>query len=92
MADWPATLDGARAVFTQIAGGATDAVNLSAPFLLVLATAACAHWFPPGTYRWLRERFVWLHPVARGVVLAAGALALRELSSPIVVPFIYFQF
>ena len=86
------TLDGARAVFTQIAGGATDAVNLSAPFLLVLATAACAHWFPPGTYRWLRERFVWLHPVARGVVLAAGALALRELSSPIVVPFIYFQF
>jgi len=86
------TMDGVRAVLEQIAGGATDAVNLSAPFLLTLGAAACAHMFPPGTFRWLRDRFVALHPVGRAAVLCASAVVLKELSSPIIVPFIYFQF
>ena len=84
-----------RQVLAQIGGiahGATDAVNLLPATILALLVGGFAHFFPPATYRWLRERFVALPAWAKGLVLAAAALVLREFARPIVVPFIYFQF
>ena len=59
---------------------------------VALAAATATHLFADGTYRWLRDRFVALPPVAQGFVLACVALVLRELAHPKMVPFIYFQF
>jgi D-alanyl-lipoteichoic acid acyltransferase DltB (MBOAT superfamily) len=82
----------ARDVIHQIAGGATDAVNVRPAFLMTLAVAAAAHLFPDGTFRWARDRFVGLPSPAQAAALAGAALVLRELTNPVVVPFIYFQF
>ena len=70
----------------------TDMPNLIPAIRLALLLALVAHFFAPRTFAWLRDRFVTTPPPVQGLVLAACALVLRELSNPTVVPFIYFQF
>ena len=70
----------------------TDMPNLIPAIRLALLLALVAHFFAPRTFAWLRDRFVTAPPPVQGLVLAACALVLRELSNPTVVPFIYFQF
>jgi D-alanyl-lipoteichoic acid acyltransferase DltB (MBOAT superfamily) len=82
----------ARDVLAQIGKFATDHVNLLPPFVFALGVAALAHLFPPGTFRWVREKFMALPAPAQAAVLVGCALILRKLANPVVVPFIYFQF
>jgi alginate O-acetyltransferase complex protein AlgI len=82
----------ARDVLWQLSEFSTDAINASPGFRFVLAVAAVSHLIPPGSFRWLKEAFVSLPPLARALVMAISALLLSELTSTDVVPFIYFQF
>ena len=84
--------DNALAVLRRLGAGEWDAPNLIPAIQLALVAALIAHFFAPRTFAWMRERFVTAPPWAQGLVLAACALVLRELSNPTVVPFIYFQF
>jgi D-alanyl-lipoteichoic acid acyltransferase DltB (MBOAT superfamily) len=88
--------DRALAVLARLGAGEwspwSDAANLIPAIRLALVAALIAHFFAPRTFTWLRERFVAAAPPVQGLVLAACALVLRELSNPSVVPFIYFQF
>ena len=84
--------DHALAVLQRLGAGEWDAPNIIPAIRLALAVALIAHFFAPGTYAWLRARFVAASAPVQGLALAACALVLRELSNPTVVPFIYFQF
>ncbi len=82
----------ARDLLAQIAGGSRDAGNLTRPFLAALALGAGSLCVPLRLWERASERFVALPPWARGAVLTAAALGLREAARPTAVPFIYFQF
>ena len=84
--------DNALHVLERLGAGEWDAPNLVPAIRLALVAALIAHFFAPRTFTWLRDRFVAASAPAQGLVLAACALVLRELSNPTVVPFIYFQF
>jgi hypothetical protein len=57
-----------------------------------LAVGLATHLWADGTFRWLRERFCALPPIAQGALLAVITLVLRELSHAKLVKFIYFEF
>ena len=76
----------------QIAAAELDHANLVPIVTVALAVGFLCHFFPDGSFRWLRDRFCALPPPVQGLVLAAAALVLRELSHTKIVPFIYFQF
>jgi hypothetical protein len=82
----------ALAVLRQIALGETDHANLVPLVTCALAVGFLCHFFATGSFRWLRERFASMHPVAQGAVLACVVLVLRELGHAKLVKFIYFQF
>ena len=82
----------ALAVLRRLGAWEWDAPNLIPAIQLALVAAFTAHFFAPRTFAWLRARFVAAPAWGQGLVLAACALVLRELSNPTVVPFIYFQF
>ena len=82
----------ALAVLERLGAGEWDTPNLIPAIQLALIVALIAHFFAPRTFAWLRARFVAAPPLTQGLILAACALVLRELSNPTVVPFIYFQF
>ncbi len=86
------SFDNALAILHQLGLGETDHANLVPVVTTALVVGFTAHFFPDGTFRWLRERFVALPAWAQGAVLAAIALVLRELAQTKIVPFIYFQF
>ena len=86
------SFDNALAVLRQIAGGETDHANLVPMVTTALTVGMLCHFFADGTFRWMRERFVALPPSAQGALLAAAAMALRELGHAKLVKFIYFQF
>ena len=86
------SFDNALAILRQIAGGELDHANLVPIVTTALAVGFLGHFFPDGSFRWLRDRFAALPPPVQGALLAACALVLRELAHPKIVPFIYFQF
>jgi len=86
------SFDNALAILRQLARVELDHPNLVAIVATALTVGFACHFFADGSFRWLRERFVALPAWAQGVVLAAAALALRELGQTKIVPFIYFQF
>jgi alginate O-acetyltransferase complex protein AlgI len=86
------SFDDALAVLRQIADGDPGHANVTPMIQTVLAVGLAAHLWADGTFRWMRDRFVALPPIAQGALLAACALVLRELSSPKLVKFIYFEF
>ena len=87
-----ASFDDAMRVLRQISLLETDRANLVPMVTTALTAGFAVHFFPDGSYRWLRERFVVSSPWVQGVLLAAAALVLRELAHTKIVPFIYFQF
>ena len=86
------SFDNALAVLRQLAGHELDHANLVPLVMVPLAVGLLCHCFADGSFRWLRDRWVGLPPLAQGALLAAIALALRDLGHAKVVPFIYFQF
>lgn len=86
------SFDNALAILRQIAGAELDHANLVPIVTTALAVGFLCHFFPDGSFRWLRDRFIALPPPVQGVLLAGCALVLRELGHTKVVPFIYFQF
>jgi D-alanyl-lipoteichoic acid acyltransferase DltB (MBOAT superfamily) len=86
------SFDNAFAVFDRVAANETDAPNLISTILLALSAGFASHFFPDRTFAWLRAGFVALPPIVQGAIMAGAALILRELASPHIVPFIYFQF
>jgi alginate O-acetyltransferase complex protein AlgI len=86
------SFDNALAVLRQLGKFETDSANVGPLVSTALAVGFLAHFFADGSFRWLRDRFVSLHPIFQGAVLAAVALVLRELAQTKIVPFIYFQF
>ena len=86
------TFDAALGVLRQLATLETDHANVVPMLSLALATGFLCHYFPDGTFRWLRERFCQLPPPAQGALLCLAALLMRELAHTKIVPFIYFQF
>ncbi len=86
------SFDNALAVLRQIAALELDHANL-VPMVTVSVTAGfVSHFFPDGSFRWLRDRFVALPAYGQGAVLAGALFTLRELAHTKIVPFIYFQF
>jgi alginate O-acetyltransferase complex protein AlgI len=86
------SFDGALAVLQQIAKLEFDHANLVPLVTVPLVAGFATHFFADGGYRWLRDRFAALPPIAQGFVLACCGLVLRELAHTKIVPFIYFQF
>ncbi|HWO17138.1 MAG TPA: MBOAT family O-acyltransferase [Kofleriaceae bacterium] len=86
------TFPEALAVLEQLGKWETDHPNLVPLVTTALTAGFACHCFAEGSFRWLRDRFVALPAIGQGLVLAAAALALRELGQPKIVPFIYFQF
>jgi hypothetical protein len=82
----------ALAILRQLAGAELDHANLVPIVTTALAVGFFCHFFPDGSFRWLRDRFAALPPPVQGALLAGCALVLRELAHPTIVPFIYFQF
>jgi D-alanyl-lipoteichoic acid acyltransferase DltB (MBOAT superfamily) len=86
------SFDNALAILRQLSLLETDHANLVPLVTTALAAGFAFHFFPDGSFRWLRDRFVKLPPEAMGVALACVVLVLRELGQTKIVPFIYFQF
>jgi len=86
------SFDNALAVLRQLAGHELDHANLVPLVTIPLAIGFLCHFFPDGSFGWLRDRFCALPWWLQGTALAAAALVLRELAQPKIVPFIYFQF
>lgn len=86
------SFDNALAVLQRLAALETDHGNVVALVTIALAAAFLFHFFPDGSFRWLRDRFVAMPAWAQGLILAAAAFVLRELGHTKIVPFIYFQF
>ncbi|MBX3159590.1 MAG: MBOAT family protein [Deltaproteobacteria bacterium] len=86
------SFDKALAVLRELAELDTGSANLGPLVTTALVAGFACHFFADGTFRWLRDRFLALPSWGQGIVLAAAALALRELAHPKLVPFIYFQF
>ncbi|MDB4957766.1 MAG: putative poly(beta-D-mannuronate) O-acetylase [Myxococcales bacterium] len=86
------SFDSALAMLRQIAGGELDHANLVPMVTTALGVGMLCHFFAANSFRWLRDRFMQMPAWGQGSVLAAGALVLRELAHPKIVPFIYFQF
>jgi D-alanyl-lipoteichoic acid acyltransferase DltB (MBOAT superfamily) len=86
------SFDNALAVMRQLALLETDHANVVPLVSTALAVGMLCHFFPDGSFRWLRTRFVALPAWGQGAALAGAALVLRELAHTKIVPFIYFQF
>ncbi|HEY5937462.1 MAG TPA: MBOAT family O-acyltransferase [Kofleriaceae bacterium] len=86
------SFDNALAILQRIAALEFDHANLVPLVTIALTAGFVCHFFPDGSFRWLRGRFIALPAWAQGLVLAGAALVLRELSHTKIVPFIYFQF
>jgi D-alanyl-lipoteichoic acid acyltransferase DltB (MBOAT superfamily) len=86
------SFDNALAILQRIGALEFDHANLVPLVTVSLTVGFICHFFPDGSFRWLRGRFIALPAWAQGLVLAGAALVLRELSHTKIVPFIYFQF
>lgn len=86
------SFDNALAVFRSLGAGQLDHANVTSLVSVALAAAVACHVFPDRVLGYVRERFLALGALQQGLLLAATALLLRELSNPRLVPFIYFQF
>ncbi len=86
------TFDGALAMLEGLAVGSTGAANLSGPLLLTLLAGLGTHAVPRRVYDRVVQSFATLPSLAQALAVVAVGLALREMASVDVVPFIYFQF
>ena len=84
--------DHALAVLRQLADGSLGHANVTQMVEIALAVSLLCHLWGDATFRWMRDRFTELPPIAQGALLATAALALRELSHAKLVKFIYFEF
>ena len=87
-----ASLDRANEILERIALGHFESRNLSLTFMTVLTLSAILHFAPDDLLGWLKRGFGRLPAPIAGLVLAAAALLLRELSLPESVQFYYYQF
>jgi D-alanyl-lipoteichoic acid acyltransferase DltB (MBOAT superfamily) len=86
--DW----SNAEDVWGRLVSGTSSLAQVSPSVWAVLVVGFGMHYTPRRWYEFLRIRFVALHPVVKGVVLAALTAVLMRLASSQVVPYIYFQF
>ncbi|MEO8843320.1 MAG: MBOAT family O-acyltransferase [Kofleriaceae bacterium] len=86
------SFDAALAVLRQLGTWTPGHANVTPMVQTALAVGLVAHLWADGTFRWLRDRFCALPPIAQGVLLAVVTLVLRELSHAKLVKFIYFEF
>ncbi|MFT3699471.1 MAG: MBOAT family O-acyltransferase [Kofleriaceae bacterium] len=86
------SFDRALAVLRAIGDGSWGRANVTPMVQLALGVGLAAHFWADGTFRWMRDRWVALPAWAQGLVLAAAAMILRELSHAKLVKFIYFEF
>jgi len=86
------SFDNALAILEQLGRGELDHANLVPIVTTALGVGFLCHFFPDGSFRWLRDKFVSAPWYAQGSLLALIALVLRALSHTKIVPFIYFQF
>ncbi|MBL8677936.1 MAG: MBOAT family protein [Myxococcales bacterium] len=82
----------AREVLFAMGERTTDVPNVPKWFAAALVGAALAHFVPDAVYDRARRAFVAAHPLVRSMALVAVFVALRSISLPATVPFIYFQF
>ncbi len=87
-----ATFDKALAVLRQLGEGSGVHANVTPMVQTALVVGLVCHFWGDGTFRWMRDRFVALPPIAQGLVLAIAAMLLRELGHAKLVKFIYFEF
>jgi len=86
------TFAGALAVLRQLGTWSRGHANVTPMVQTALVVGLVCHFWGDGTFRWMRDRFVALPPVAQGLVLAIAAMLLRELGHAKLVKFIYFEF
>ncbi len=86
------TFEAAWAVLDGIAGATLGAPNLGPTLLAVLLAGAATHAVPRGLYDRVVQGFAALPVQAQALGVIAVGLALRDMASADVVPFIYFQF
>ncbi len=86
------TFDGALAVLRQLGTWSPGHANVTPMVQTALAVGLVCHFWGDGTFRWMRDRFAALPPIAQGLVLAVAAMLLRELGHAKLVKFIYFEF
>ncbi len=77
--------------FEQFKTGAASA-NLTWTLWFVLAVATAGHFMTHSAYDRLVRAFVWAPPWLRALALVALALAIKQVASFEVQPFIYFKF
>jgi D-alanyl-lipoteichoic acid acyltransferase DltB (MBOAT superfamily) len=82
----------ALAVLSRIAAGELDHANVVPLVTIALVIGLLCHFWPDGSFRWLRDCFVQLPAPVQGALLVACTLVLRQLAHAKLVPFIYFQF
>jgi D-alanyl-lipoteichoic acid acyltransferase DltB (MBOAT superfamily) len=86
------SFDGALAILSRLASGELDHANIIPLVTTAVVVGMLCHFWPDASFRWLRDRFVALPPLAQGALLVACTLVLRQLAHAKMVPFIYFQF
>jgi alginate O-acetyltransferase complex protein AlgI len=86
------TFRGARGILDSLSTLTTFHPNLPVSVVLVLGVGLLSHWVPERGYEGARNGFVRLPAVAQGLALFVVAVALREMESAELVPFVYFQF
>jgi D-alanyl-lipoteichoic acid acyltransferase DltB (MBOAT superfamily) len=86
------SFDRAREVLAAIAERTLDHPNVPRWFVAALLAAALSHVVPDRAWTLARDRFVRAHYAAKAALLVAAFVALRSITLPASVPFIYFQF
>ncbi|HEX7703686.1 MAG TPA: hypothetical protein VF403_23255, partial [Kofleriaceae bacterium] len=86
------SFEAALAVLRQLGTWTPGHANVTPMVQTALAVGLATHLWADGTFRWLRDRFCALPPIAQGALLAVVTLVLRELSHAKLVKFIYFEF
>lgn len=82
----------AQKLLLQLGEGTLEAPNLAPKLLLLLLIGAVAHMLPPRVDQRLCDGFARLPTVIRAALLVGVTIAVKQLASTEVVPFIYFQF
>ncbi|MBW2523396.1 MAG: MBOAT family protein [Deltaproteobacteria bacterium] len=86
------SFDVAFDVFAAIGALSPGLTNLGWPSMLVLALAVATHWIPDGWMDTARRGFHAAPAPLQAATLVAAVLALHQVASTEVTPFIYFQF
>jgi D-alanyl-lipoteichoic acid acyltransferase DltB (MBOAT superfamily) len=82
----------AQSVFFEQFKASAASPNLTASLWLVLGVAVLGHLLPHSAYDRMVRAFTWIPPVVRALLLVGLALAIKQVASFEVQPFIYFKF